>query len=151
MVNQGQIAETLVLDASVAVKWALTDEDHVQESTNVLDKFTNGEINLVAPVQIRFEVPNAITVAARRQPPRINVADARLAIEYFLSLGIQTIDSDDLIRLAFDLSQQYDCALYDGLYLALSQQLGIPLITADNALYQKIKQLPNVIWIADYQ
>ncbi len=151
MVNQGQIAETLVLDASVAVKWALTDEDHVQESTNVLDKFTNGEINLVAPVQIRYEVPNAVTVAARRQPPRINVADARLAIEYFLSLGIQTIDSDDLIRLAFGLSQQYDCALYDGLYLALSQQLGIPLITADNALYQKIKQLPNVIWIADYQ
>jgi len=151
MVNQGQIAETLVLDASVAVKWALTDEDHVQESTNVLDKFTNGEINLVAPVQIRYEVPNAVTVAARRQPPRINVADARLAIEYFLSLGIQTIDSDDLIRLAFDLSQQYDCALYDGLYLALYQQLGIPLITADNALYQKIKQLPNVIWIADYQ
>ena len=151
MVNQGQIAETLVLDASVAVKWALTDEDHVQESTNVLDKFTNGEINLVAPVQIRYEVPNAVTVAARRQPPRINVADARLAIEYFLSLGIQTVDSDDLIRLAFDLSQQYDCALYDGLYLALSQQLGIPLITADNALYQKIEQLPNVIWVADYQ
>jgi len=151
MVSQGQAVDTLVLDASVAVKWVLTDEDHVEESTNILDKFTNGDLNLIAPTQIRYEVPNAITVASRRQPPRINPADAKLAIEYFLSLGIQTVDSDDMITLAFDLSRQHGCALYDALYLALSQQLGIPVLTADNAFYQKGKQLPNVIWVADYQ
>jgi len=44
----------------------------------------------------------------------------------------------------------HGCALYDALYLALSQRLAIPFITADGKLYRMIRHLPYVVWIGDY-
>ena len=151
MASQGEPVDALVVDASVAVKWHLTDEDYVEQSLELLERFSDGEVVLLAPAQIRYEVPSAITVATQGRQPRLSAELARLAIQHFLSLGIQTRDSDDLITSAYDLAQQYGCAFYDGLYLALSQELGIPFITADSRLYQRIRQLPDVIWIGDYQ
>ncbi len=49
----------LVLDASVAVKWHLKDEDYAAEAALLLEDFGQGELELVAPAQIRYEVPSA--------------------------------------------------------------------------------------------
>ncbi len=151
MASPAQPASALVVDASVAAKWHLDDEDHVAEATLLLERFGRGEVELLAPTQIRFEVPSTFTVATLGQNPRLTVTEARSAIEEFLSLAITVIDDDQLVLSAFDLSQQYNCAMYDALYAALSQRLGIPFITADQRLYQRIRSLPEVIWIADYQ
>ncbi len=151
MANPDQPVDALVVDASVAAKWHLEDEDHVAEATLVLERFARGELELLAPSQIRYEVPSTFTTATLGSNPRLTVQEARLAIEEFLSLAIIVVDDDQLILSAFDLSKQYNCAIYDALYLALSQRLNIPFITADNRLYQRISHLPQVIWIADYR
>lgn len=143
-------AETAVLDASVAAKWYLTDEQFVAESQVLLDRFGDGALGLIAPLHIQYEVPNAIMVAARRQPPRLSEAQAWTAIREFLDLGVPTVHDDALVWAATILASQHGCALYDGLYLALSDRLAQPLITADNKLYHLVGHLPNVIWIADY-
>jgi predicted nucleic acid-binding protein len=141
-------AEALVVDASVAAKWYLRDETDVEQADLLLTRFTTGELILVAPEQVRYEIPATISVATLGARPRMSKDDGRVAIETFLALGVHTFGSDDLILSAFSLVHQHGVAFYDGLYLALAT---IPFITADNRLYQRIAGLPGVIWISDYQ
>ncbi len=150
MADPSEPASGLVLDASVAVKWHLKDEDHAAEAAVLLEDFGRGQLELVAPAQIRFEVPSAFSVATLGRNPRLSAAEGRAAIEEFLALRIQIVDDDALILAAYPLVHQYGCALYDALYLALSQRLRIPFVTADRKLHQRVKLLPFVVWITDY-
>jgi predicted nucleic acid-binding protein len=148
--TQAAEASQLVVDASVAIKWHLVDEEHVEAAATLLRQFMQGEVELVAPAHIRYEVPSAIIVATGGRDPRLTIEQGREAIEEFLTLGLRTIDTDELILSSFPLVHQYTIAFYDALYLALSRELGIPFLTADSRLYQRITSLPNVIWIGDY-
>ncbi len=150
MVNQEPLAD-LVVDASVAIKWHLRDEDNVDEAALVLERFSEGQISLFAPTHIQYEVASAITAATIGQNPRLSQAEGEAAIDEFLTIQMNVVDDSKIIVDAYKLVHQYGCSFYDCLYLALSQQLNIPFITADNRLYQRIKKLPNVIWVADYQ
>ena len=133
----------LVVDASVAAKWHLPDEDHADTADAILQRFVRGELLLWAPDYIRYEVPAAITVATQGRSPRLLPEAGRQAIEKFLDLGLSTTDSRRLVLDAYPLVHQFGCALYDALYLALAQRLGIPFITADRRLYQRIGQLAS--------
>jgi predicted nucleic acid-binding protein len=127
------------------------DEDHVADPLDLFERYAGGLLVFHAPTQIRFEVPSAITVATQRQQPRLSVAIGGQAIEKFLAVEISLAHDDRQIRAAYPLAHRYGCALHDSLYLALAQRLGIPLVTADDKLYQRIKQLREVVWIADYR
>jgi predicted nucleic acid-binding protein len=140
-------AETVVVDASVAVKWLLQDEDYAPEAERLLTRFSQGDVILAAPDHIRYEVPAAITVATIGSQPRLTRQQGQSAIEEFLALGLTTVGTDRLILAAYPLVHQYAIALYDALYLALSRQLGCSLVTADRKLYQRIGRLPEVHWI----
>ncbi|MAG37549.1 MAG: hypothetical protein CL878_15035 [Dehalococcoidia bacterium] len=144
------LTDTLVLDASVAVKWHLTDEDHVAEAQSLFSAFTQGQTKLAAPDHIYAEVASAITVATRGRAPRFTPEQGQDAIDEFLDLDIITLHTEDLLRPAYSLAQQVGCAFYDALYLAFAQELALPLITADWRLYQRIQPLPNTIWIGEY-
>jgi predicted nucleic acid-binding protein len=144
-------ADAVVVDASVAVKWHLNDEEHAQEAARLLTRFSQGELVLVAPDHIRYEVPSAITVATRGSQPHLTVQQGQEAIAEFLALGLTTIGTDDLILAAYPLVHQYVIALYDALYLALALRLQCSFVTADRKLYQRIKQLPAAVWITDHR
>jgi predicted nucleic acid-binding protein len=143
-------AEALVVDASVATKWFLSDEVDTYAAAFVLPQFGRGEIALHAPAYIRYEVPAAITAATLGTHPRITQEDAQEALSEFLLLQLETHESDELIWAAFSLVHQHGIALYDGLYVALSQELDLPFITADHKLYDRIRILPGMMWLAAY-
>jgi predicted nucleic acid-binding protein len=43
------------------------------------------------------------------------------------------------------------CSFYDALYLALAEELGARLITADRELFERLVQAVDyLLWIADY-
>jgi predicted nucleic acid-binding protein len=144
------IANALVVDASVAVKWHLLDEEYTDEASLLLARFAQGQANLWVPDYIYCEVPAAITMATRGRQPRLTSGQGREAIAEFLALGLQVHESIDLVLKAYPLVHQYDCAFYDALYLALAQRLYLPLITADYRFYRRIRHLPDVLWIGDY-
>lgn len=144
------VAEAFVVDASVAVKWQLTDEELAHQAGLLLTRFSLGQTGLVAPAQIRYEVPSAITAATLGRQPRLSREQGRLAIERFLAVQIVFFDSDELITAAYSLVHQHGIAFYDALYLGLAVSTGIPFITADRRLYQRIAQLPFVVWLGDY-
>jgi len=142
--------DALVVDASVAAKWLLEDEEYADIAALLLRHFAAGRTELVAPGHIRYEVASAVAVAARGKPPRINPEKGQRSVERFLALGLRIEDDDALILEAYPLVYQYDCALYDAIYLALAQRLALPLLTADRRLYQRIRHFPNVLWIGNY-
>jgi predicted nucleic acid-binding protein len=110
--------DALVVDASVATKWFLTDEVDSEAAALVLSQFGHGEIVLRAPAYIRYEVPAAITAATLGAYPRITPDDAQEALSEFLLLQLTTHENDELIQAAFSLVRRHGIALYDGLYVA---------------------------------
>ena len=144
------MADVLVVDASVAAKWHLPDEDDIAIANRLLGRFVAGELGLVAPDIIRHEVVSAITVATLGRTPRLSVPEGGQAIADFLATGIETRPSVGLFSGAYDLVHQHGCAFYDALYLALAQCLSIPFITADRKLHQRIGHLPDVFWLGTY-
>lgn len=142
--------KTLVVDASVAVKWYLADEPDVERARAVFERFLAGELRLIAPGQIRYEVASAITVATRARTPRLAREEGATAIREFLALRIEMFDEDGMIVDAYRLVHQHGVAFYDALYLALAERLAVPFITADRRLYERVRQLLYVMWIADY-
>lgn len=142
--------EVLVVDASVAVKWHLPDEEHTEQARLLLRRFAGGLTELIAPNYIRYEVPNAIVVATRGRAPRISPERARQAIDEFLALRLPVLDDDALITGAYGIVQTRGCALYDAFYVALAERLQVSFVTADRRLYQRLAGSPYPVWLGDY-
>ena len=53
----------LVIDASVALKWFLKDEKYGDRAMCLLERFVRGEIDLVAPSLMVYEIINALVIA----------------------------------------------------------------------------------------
>jgi predicted nucleic acid-binding protein len=140
--------DALVVDASIAVKWYLPDETDATTAQSVLIAYQSEGLALFAPLHIRYEVPSAIAVARRRG--RIGVAASEAMLASFLDLDFLLTHDDQLVREAFAAAQQYGCAFYDGLYVALAQRLGLPFVTADRKLYDLVAFAPGTVWIADW-
>lgn len=143
-------AEAIVVDASVAAKWHLEDEEYVEPALLLLQRFARGEVELLAPEQIRYEVPSAITVATLGQQPRLTQQQGEDAIAEFLALDVHTTRDPQLILAAYRLVHRHGCGFYDALYVALAEQVGCSLVTADERLYRRIRHLPYAVWIANY-
>lgn len=138
-----------VVDASVAVKWSLRDEADIEIADRVLDDYRQGRIALVAPNHIRYEVPSAIRNAVRkgRETPQAG----KLAVARLLALAIPIVDDDLLIQASFDQALRFGCSLYDGLYVALAENIGCPLIHADGRLRNAMGTgFPQALWLTDY-
>ncbi|HLZ08883.1 MAG TPA: type II toxin-antitoxin system VapC family toxin [Chloroflexota bacterium] len=144
-------ANPVVVDASVAVKWLLRDEDNTEPARLLLRRFAQGEVQLIVPAHLRYEVSSAIIAATLGRAPRLGKSDAQEIIAEFLSLPLLAINSDELILSAFTHVHQFGCAFYDALYLALAQILPATLITADRKFYQRVRQLPEIVWVGDYR
>ncbi len=143
-------ANRLVLDASVGVKWLLADEEDSGLAQDLLRQFRLGDVGLVAPAHIRYEVFNALMVASRLRRPRLTPQAGIEATDEFLGLRIPTVSDDDLLLAARALAYQYGCAFYDGLYLTLAERLNLRLITADRKLNNLVASHPLILWITDY-
>ncbi|MDQ3700045.1 MAG: type II toxin-antitoxin system VapC family toxin [Chloroflexota bacterium] len=138
------VADAFVVDASVAVKWYLPDEEYREQANYLLARLSSGRTILAAPVLIRYEVPAVLIRAARRG--RLSQDAARQAIQQFLQTGITTYHTPELITDAAPLAASHDLTLYDAAYLALARALTVPLITVD----RQLAQLPGVVWLGDY-
>ena len=138
-----------VVDASTVLKWYLRDEQHVSEAQALLDDFGAGIVWLIAPDHVRYELANALRVAERSK--RITRELATGSLTRFLSLGIETVGSNALLIAGFDYASRYDCAVYDGLYVALADMAQCSLVHADRRLHNTLAgRFARELWIDDY-
>ena len=140
--------KSAVLDASVILKWFLPDETHGQIALHLLHKFITKELTILSPSLLEYEVINGLIIAQKRA--RIKEEEILMAIQGFFDLQIDLRDLSYFYERSLKYCRVYNRSLYDASYLALAETEGIPLITADESLYNAVrKDLKWVKWIGE--
>jgi predicted nucleic acid-binding protein len=142
------VKRRLVVDACVILKWQLDDEAHVANAIALRDDYLIAEkTTFSAPHLLIYELANAIYNAARRA--RLTAKLAREALQNLLDceIDLQAPPPQRVLDLALELA----LPAYDASYVALAEELGSELWTADRPLYEAAaRRFPWVRWIGDY-
>ena len=137
-----------MIDASLVLKWYLSDEEFGETSLRLLQRHLDGDVEFLAPTLLEYEVLNALVYAQRKG--QIEPESISLALEGFFDLGMELAPVTDLFPRILFFCQTYKCTAYDSSYLALAEAEGIDLITADRKLFATVKtDLKWVKWIGD--
>ncbi len=140
----------IVIDASVALKWRLRDEEATSQADALLEDFLAGKLELLTPTLFDYEIANALRVAVTRQ--RLSEQDAAMALTDFAQYTIVRYDFTGIASLTFHLSGQYQRSAYDSAYLALAQLQGVWFFTGDKRRFNAVGHaLSWVKWLGDYQ
>ena len=126
---------SVVVDASVAAKWLFT-EAFSPEALGLL----NGDASLYAPDLLLPEVGNILWKRVRSG--EISREKAEELLGWLLNLPLLLQPAPPLIAIALQIAGDYGCTVYDSLYVALSVQVGCPLVTADEKLVQALSLTP---------
>ena len=123
---------TIVVDASVALKWFIDEEGRDEARALAL-----GGQPLIAPDLICAELANAAWKAIGRGDIGEDEAAAMMpvAIRSFSEL----VPTYELAERALEIALVIDHPAYDGFYLALAERTGTALLTADNRLLRKVR------------
>lgn len=123
-----------VVDASVLVKWFMEEEDR-DRAVGLRELHTSGRSTVFVSELTFLEILNAI-----RYGPKAKEEDGAEALHVLQNLHLQVKPTDfELLRKANAIAWAYKITIYDALYVALAEQLGYPLITADEEMVKKLK------------
>jgi predicted nucleic acid-binding protein len=140
----------LVLDASVAVKWAVpsASETLTSEARQILTRYSGGELDFIVPDVFWAEVCNVMWKGVRqRRWPR---ATAEIAASDMQNRNFGTVSSLTLLPEAMKIAFAHDRSVYDCLYVALAVQQKTELITADEKLANALAAYLPVKWLGAY-
>jgi predicted nucleic acid-binding protein len=134
----------LVVDASVAVKWHLPDENLVEQANLLLNRHMRGQLLLAAPAFIRYEVAQSFLRAERAR--RVSRAYTQAAFGRFLAFGLHLrSDADGLVVAAQRIAGIIGGSVYDALYVATAENLGFALVTDDRGLIRRAMDYPVTV------
>lgn len=141
---------SLVLDASVAVKWAIpsTNETLTGESLQLLKRYTQGEINFIVPDVFWAEVGNVLWKGVRQR--RWQQAVAERAASDMRKRNFFTVSSLELLSDALRIAFANNRSVYDCLYVALAIQFKTEMITADERLANALAARLPVKWLGAF-
>ena len=138
----------IVIDASVALKWYLADEEYSQKALGILDKYVSNELDIQAPSLLEYEVINGLIIAKKRG--RIQEEKILAAIEGFMGLELKLKNLSLYYPKLIHYCKVYNRSAYDASYLAVADDERILLVTADKELYNAVKKdLKWVNWLGD--
>lgn len=139
----------VTIDACVAMKWRLRDEEALTEADALLEDAIQRRLALQAPDLFDYEVANALHMAVVRN--RLQTTRAETALSDYQQIQVRRLPFESVRRAAFALAQQYRRSVYDASYLAVAQVTGTVLLTGDLRLYHAVHPMLSwVCWIGDY-
>jgi len=124
---------SIVIDASVALKWVLDEPGH-EAADALLDE------ELVAPALWLIEAANALWRRARQGELTHDEARERLVELDNAPVATSAIEED--LFAAADLAGELGHPVYDCLYLAAAIREDAHVITADHRFYAVVSQSP---------
>lgn len=126
--------EEVVLDASVAVKW-FTEEKSTKSALELRDSYFRGEINLLAPDLLLYEVSNAL-----RYKKGVNANLLKEWVADIIDMQIDLISPNQhVLEKSLENAIEFGITFYDSCYLTLAELSGAQLVTADKDFYEKVK------------
>lgn len=126
---------TIVVDASVALKWLLPEPDSV-----AAERVVSAGDALIAPTLLVAETCSAVWKRLRRGEVTTEHADLVVAR---LPQLLDRLIADALLALAaLRIAREIDHPVYDCFYLALAERENAPLVTADRRLVERVTGTP---------
>jgi predicted nucleic acid-binding protein len=122
----------LVVDASVALKWVLPEEE-----SEIAEGLLERGALLHAPAFIFVELANAIWFQMRAG--KLNAAEAEGCLRDLREAPLELWDGEEPLPSTLEWAQRLDHAVYDCAYLALALHLGGTYLTADRRFWQKAR------------
>jgi predicted nucleic acid-binding protein len=137
------------VDASLAVKWILAEQDQ-NLALRLYEDAMRAGMRLAAPPLLLGEVSSAVYKQYRGGV--IDVDEAMLSLKDFGRLSIDSVAPRTLPSRAFEIAAQFRMKwIYDAFYVALAEIIGCDLWTADAALHAAVRDAhANVRLLADY-
>lgn len=137
---------TVVLDASVIVKWIFTDgakESHSEHALVLLRDLEHKRIEVIQPPHWLAEVSAVVT---RLEPSR---SEEAVGVLYALELPVQ--DDLEVYQRACRIAVSTGQHLFDTLYHAVAlEQPDAVLVTADDRYYRKGQAYGRIMQLRDY-
>jgi predicted nucleic acid-binding protein len=134
-----EINKVVVVDASVVLSWLLPDEKITGKSNKLYEKYVVGEVRLLAPDLLWYEVVNGIRSAVVRK--RINKKIGKEAVVKFSELGLEFKDQSGVFGKVLEISLKYDLSIYDASYVALAKEVGSKLFTFDKGILKNVGEV----------
>ncbi len=138
-------SQSVVVDASVAVRWFVPEQDS-EDALTLRDQHIEGRLTLYAPALIIYEVANAL-----RYRSDITETDLEYNIEALFQLDIAFIaPSSKSTAKATLTAKKLGITVYDAVYVELAEDIGCKLVTADDDLNRKAKDTHLVTSLSDH-
>lgn len=150
--SAGAAHKPIVVDASVASKWLLRGETQLEAADALLRAHNSGKVTLTAPQQIEVEVASSVRKAVLNGRVGRSRGDEPLTEWLDTSaVRLQLVPTTPFLPAAWTLSFRLGISLFDGLYIALAEELGIDVIVADDRLLRSAAgRLPFVHALSGY-
>lgn len=137
----------LVVDASVALKWFLSEEPQARQALAIVQ----GGATLIAPDFLIAEVCNAALRSVRLgRLSRAQLDEIAMTVPRFFDA---LVSASRLASRAVAIAGQLDHPVYDCLYLSLAEMQEARLVTADTHLLRKVQSTAweqRTINLSDY-
>ena len=123
----------IVVDASVALAWALPDESSAYAEDVLTAAHAEG---IYVPGLWAREVANGLTLAYRRRRMTITDQDAFLDALSSLNIRVDNPIVIDSVRRSSTAAAKYELTAYDAAYVELASRLELKLATLDGRMRQ---------------
>lgn len=136
--------KTVVIDASVAVKWFL-HEPYASVARSLLEGY-----RLIAPDLLFAEVGNVLWQRVKKHD--ITTINANRMLANLAQAPIRFIEMQTLASPAIIIACETNTTMYDSLYLAAGLTQKVSLITADKKLISGLEGTSfakSLIWLPD--
>jgi predicted nucleic acid-binding protein len=143
------VSGAIVIDASVALAWAL-GEQYREHARRLIDDALAEQRPIVVPPLFHAEATNAIFQRHRREG--LSMSEATQALDQILAQDVRIVTSLSLYRDALALAQRFKLpAAYDSQYLAATVVVDGQFWTADARLLRALpRSFKRAHWIGDY-
>ena len=118
----------IVLDTSVALSWYLNESFSVP-ARQWHDRILSGSVHAMVPALHFQEFANVLRTSVRRGDLDPALAEDVFALHLDATLDIVEPPRQALLATAL----QFDCTVYDGVYIALAETYDCPLLTAERS------------------
>lgn len=137
--------EIIVIDATVAIKWFVRDDEKdFAKAVSLRNNFLKGNIVLIAPQLLISETSNAL-----RYKKDIDPLLVTRAIDTLWKLEIiEPIDAE-ISENAIDLAFKLDATIYDTTYLAMALLKEGKLVTADSKFRRQAAGFDQVLSLSE--
>jgi predicted nucleic acid-binding protein len=136
-----------VLDTSVVLKWFRQGEVLAGEALALRAAYLAGEIDVVEPPLLAYEVANAL-----RYKSDLSLDQVQEAVESLFGMGWEWIPpSGAVLCRAVELARAFEVTVYDAVFASLAEAEEALFLTADERLARSLEALGFVRFLGSVE